>query len=68
MLTLAETRMADGAASLAIILSHLWQDAGNPQSGATVFIDVPAWVAPQYPMQMQLAKAPMCSMTPADCD
>jgi hypothetical protein len=45
---LAVARMGDGAATLALILDHLWADAGNPSGGASVDVDVPEWVRPQY--------------------
>lgn len=48
-LALAKSRMSDGAATLAIVLSKLWADAGNPTSTAQVTIDSkPAWVSPDY--------------------
>ena len=62
MLTMAESRMADGAATLAIVLSHLWQDAGNPSAGMTVAVQVPAWVAPNYPLT---SSGPRMAGTPA---
>jgi hypothetical protein len=48
LFSLAVARMGDGAATLTLILDHLWADAGNPTSGATVDVDVPEWVKPQY--------------------
>lgn len=45
---LAVARMADGAATLAIILSRLWNEAGNPQGAVSVSVNVPTWVPPQY--------------------
>jgi hypothetical protein len=48
LLNLAVARMADGAASLAVVLTRMWQDAGNPTSGSSVMVQVPKWVAPNY--------------------
>ena len=56
MLHLAAVRMADGAATLAILLSHIWIDAGNPPTTGGVQINVPAWVPPQYSLT-QLARS-----------
>ncbi len=48
MLDIAKDRMADGAATLALVLSQMWQDAGSPSSGATVTVKAPAWVEPDF--------------------
>ena len=48
LFALAVKRMGDGAATLTLVLDHLWADAGNPSSGATVDVDIPQWVQPQY--------------------
>lgn len=45
---LAKDQLADGAATLAIILSSAWKNAGSPSTAASVKVDVPAWVAPDY--------------------
>jgi len=51
LLKLAIARMGDGAATLALILNHLWADAGNPSGGAAIDVDVPEWVRPDYDNQ-----------------
>jgi hypothetical protein len=49
MLTLAENRMGDGAATLSLILSKMWVDAGSPSASSMVTINSrPDWVAPDY--------------------
>lgn len=48
-LALAVDRLADGAATLAVILGRLWTEAGNPAAAVTASVPTPAWVAPQYP-------------------
>lgn len=45
---LAVDRMADGAATLALILGRIWQDAGHPPVRETLRVSDPAWVAPRY--------------------
>lgn len=47
-LDLAEDRMADGAAVLAIILDRLAQDAGLSQKATSIPVDDPEWIAPDY--------------------
>lgn len=47
-LSLARDRMADGAASLAMILSHMWQEGGQQDNGATGAIQIPNWIEPNY--------------------
>lgn len=48
-LDLAEDRMADGAAVLAVVLVRMSKDAGLDQkSGAVQVDDAPAWIAPDY--------------------
>jgi hypothetical protein len=47
-LDLAESRMADGAATLALILDHLWADAGINSSLGAVTVSTPSWVAPDF--------------------
>lgn len=48
MYDLALNRMADGAATLAIVLNDIWKKANNPTVGQTVLVSVPAWIAPKY--------------------
>ncbi len=48
LLKLAVARMGDGAATLAMILEHMWADAGNPSGGETIQVEVPAWQQPNY--------------------
>jgi hypothetical protein len=45
---LAVDRMADGAATLALILGRIWKDAGQPPMRDTLRVSDPAWVAPRY--------------------
>jgi hypothetical protein len=47
-LNLAEDRMADGAAVLAIVLDRLAQDAGLSQKATAVPVNDPEWIAPEY--------------------
>jgi Zinc dependent phospholipase C len=47
-LTLAESRMADGAATLALILDHLWSDAGLTSSPGAITASTPSWIAPNF--------------------
>lgn len=47
-LNLAEDRMADGAATLAIILSRLAKDAALGSNSTTLKVGDPKWVAPAY--------------------
>jgi hypothetical protein len=51
LLKLAIARMADGAATLTLVLNHMWADAGNPTGGETVDVQVPNWLAPTYNIQ-----------------
>ena len=48
MFELAKDQMADGAATLAIILTSAWKAAGNPVAAQSVKVAVPAWLAPDY--------------------
>jgi hypothetical protein len=45
---LAVDRMADGAATLALILGQIWKDAGQPPVRDTLRVSDPSWVAPRY--------------------
>jgi hypothetical protein len=45
---LAVDRMADGAATLALILGQIWKDAGQPPVRETLRVNDPSWVAPRY--------------------
>jgi hypothetical protein len=45
---LAVDRMADGAATLALILGQIWQDAGQPPVRERLRVNNPSWVAPRY--------------------
>lgn len=47
-LPLVRDRLADGSATLAIILSHLWEESGLKDEGATVDVQIPQWVPPNY--------------------
>lgn len=48
LLEIAINRMADGAATLAVVLNKIWSEAGSPRSGATLQVKAPAWVKPDY--------------------
>jgi len=47
-LEIAKGRMADGAATLAMILALMSEDAGLGENGVTVAVDVPAWWPPDF--------------------
>lgn len=47
-LDIARTRLADGAATLAVILSKLWMEAGNPKISSTLQVGPPAFVPPNF--------------------
>lgn len=51
MYAIAVSRMADGAATLALLLNDISKKGGKPLMVQTVKIDTPAWVAPQYDSQ-----------------
>lgn len=44
----AKQRLADGAATLAIILNHIWHDGGQNLMASPVAVTDPAWVPPSY--------------------
>ncbi|MBS1984122.1 MAG: hypothetical protein JST16_08110 [Bdellovibrionales bacterium] len=56
---IAQHRLADGGATTALVLSAMWRDAGNPGTGATVKIDVPEWVVPEFNTQKDDFEAPI---------
>lgn len=45
---IAIERLADGTATLALLWSRIWQDAGNPPFKAAQMNSKPAWVVPNY--------------------
>lgn len=45
---IAKNRMADGAATLSLLLSRMWKEAGNPKAYAEVKPSVPTWVEPDF--------------------
>lgn len=47
-LDLAMDRMADGAATLAMVLGHLWRDTGRTLRATPIPVQDPAWVPPQF--------------------
>ena len=47
-LVLASSRLADGAATLAAILSQLWVESGLNDTGATGQITSSEWIKPDY--------------------
>jgi hypothetical protein len=57
-LKLAESRMGDGAATLAIVLSRMWNEAGNPQPQAVTLNATPTWVRPDYSQLQSLIAGP----------
>jgi hypothetical protein len=49
LLNIAKERMADGAASLSLLLERLAKEGGiNEQNGASISINIPNWISPQY--------------------
>jgi hypothetical protein len=49
LLKLAIDRMADGAATLSLIYSRMWVDAGSPANSQQLSVDAtPTWIAPNY--------------------
>lgn len=44
----AKECLANGAATLALILSELWELSGNPNYAQRVKVKAPTWVAPQF--------------------
>ncbi len=48
MYDIAKDRLADGAATLAVILSSAWTAAGNPTKTQSIKVGVPSWLAPNY--------------------
>lgn len=48
LMQIAMQRMADGAATLAVVLSNLWHDSGLADNGQSMDIPFPQWVPPQY--------------------
>jgi hypothetical protein len=51
-LKIAISRMADGSATLTLILDRMWMEAGNPPGGSTISVDVPPWAPPRYRKQL----------------
>lgn len=47
-LVIARDRLADGSATLAIILSHMWEESGLKDAGATAAVQMPPWIPPNY--------------------
>ncbi len=45
---LALDRLADGAATMSIILERIWNQAGQPDVQGTVRVSDPHWIAPAY--------------------
>jgi hypothetical protein len=45
---LAIDRMADGAATLAVLLNRMWVEAGSPSQTGTQTVAKPDWVPPPY--------------------
>lgn len=46
--TLIEDRLADGAATYALVLKRLWLDSGKPSPASTGPIPIPAWPSSQF--------------------
>lgn len=53
-LDLAEDRMADGAATLALILAQISRDAGLSQNTTAVPVDDPSWIETDFANQSRL--------------
>lgn len=47
-LELAKNRLADGAATLALILNQLWKDAGLTIQASPMTLQDPKWIAPNF--------------------
>lgn len=47
-LAIAEDRLADGAASYALLLSRLWKEGGQKDTGRKLTPAQPSWKAPDY--------------------
>ncbi len=45
---LALDRLADGAATMSIILERIWIQAGQPDLQGTIRVSDPQWIAPAY--------------------
>lgn len=63
---LAKDRMADGAATLAMILSQLWKDTHLVANASPVPISDPAWVAPDF-SNVGFQKSNQLSVLADDC-
>jgi len=62
-LELAKDRMADGAATLALILGQLWRDTRLVANATPVPIEDPAWVVPDF----RFSNSGVMSSNSADC-
>ena len=58
-LDLAEDRMADGAAVLAVVMKRLSQEAHLPARSSAAQIQDPQWIAPEYGFTMNMMMTPM---------
>ncbi|MBC7457879.1 MAG: hypothetical protein H7235_06345 [Bdellovibrionaceae bacterium] len=47
-LELAKDRMADGAATLSMVLNRFWKEAGLVENTSPIAVQDPAWIAPDY--------------------
>jgi hypothetical protein len=54
---LAVDRLADGAATYALILSRLWRDGGQPDAARKLSPSQPAWLAPAYSSEEEAESA-----------
>ena len=72
LLKIATSRLADGAATLAIILSQLSKDAGIQNHNVTVSVPVPKWVAPDFNDVKQVTSTSVAALNEFleadDCD
>lgn len=68
LLRIAKARMADGAATLALVLARLSKEAGmDPAVGATVNVTIPKWVAPSYLSLLDdVGEGPKSSVSPVE--
>jgi|GEM_PF-1050030 len=65
LLEMAKDRLADGAATLALLLNRISQDSNVDAEGASVTVPVPKWVEPKYDL---LAASDGASSTVSDVE
>jgi hypothetical protein len=67
-LDLAEDRMADGAATLTLILNRLWQDSGLVAHATPMTIQDPSFVQPDFSQLTFVREAPYYKAIHAEAD